>query len=171
MLQLLMLLLIIVGTYAGLTGLNAIMPQVHLSRSLRGRISLAVFFVFTGVSHFLMPEAFVQMLPPIVPLRFEIIYATGVVQILGAIGLFIPRLERLASIGLILFLAGVLPANIYSAINYVAFGSHEAGPIYLLARIPFQLFVIGWAYYFGLRILPDASTIDLAQTDVEPARS
>jgi len=169
MLQLLMLFLIIVGTYGGLALLNVAGPRLRLSRSLRGRISLAVFFVFTGLSHFFMPEAFVQMLPAIIPLRFEIIYATGLVQILGAIGLLIPRLERLATIGLVLFLIGVLPANIYSAFNYLEFGSHEAGPIYLLARIPFQFFVIGWAYYFGIKTLSHPKAMDLAPTGVEPA--
>ncbi|MDX1523749.1 MAG: DoxX family protein [Anaerolineae bacterium] len=166
MLQLLMLFFIIVGTYGGLTLLNVIRPRRHLSRSLRGRISLAVFFVFTGLSHFFMPEAFVQMLPATVPFRLEIIYATGLVQIVGAIGLLTPRLERLAAIGLILFLVGVLPANIYSAINYVEFGSHEAGPIYLLARIPFQLFLIGWASYFGLRTIARPKAMDLAPTEL-----
>jgi uncharacterized membrane protein len=171
MLQLLMLFLIVVGTYGGLTLLNVAVPGVHLSRSLRGRISLALFFVFTGISHFFMPEAFAEMLPPAVPLRIEIIYLTGLVQILGAIGVLIPRLERLASMGLILFLVSVLPANIYSAFNYVEFGSHEAGPIYLLARIPFQVFLIGWAYYFGLRTLPRSKAIHRAQIGIELARS
>jgi uncharacterized membrane protein len=85
--------------------------------------------------------------------------------------LLIPRLERLASMGLILFLVGVLPANIYSAFNYVEFGSHEAGPIYLLARVPFQVFLIGWAYYFGIRSLSHARAVDLAPAGVELARS
>lgn len=169
MLQLLMLFFIIVGTYSGLALLNVVAPRLRLSRSLRGRISLAIFFVFTGLSHFFMPEAFVQMLPATVPLRFEIIYATGLVQIVGVFGLLIPKLERLASIGLILFLVGVLPANIYSALNYVEFGSHEAGPIYLLARIPFQLFLMGWVYYFGLRTRPHSKARGLAPTGVEPA--
>jgi uncharacterized membrane protein len=151
MLQLLMLLLIIVGTYAGLTGLNQLIPRLNLSPSLRGRLGVAVFFIFTGLSHFAMPEEMAQMLPPSFPLRVEMIYVTGVLEILGAIGLLIPGLERLASVALILFLMGVLPANIYSALNYVEFGAHASGPLYLLARIPFQLFVMGWLYYFGLR--------------------
>lgn len=152
MLQLLMLLLIIVGTYAALTLLGAIVPSVHLSPSLRGRMSLAVFFVFTGASHFLMPQEMAQMLPASMPLRVEIIYLTGVLEVLGAIGLLVPGLERLASVALILFLIGVLPANVYAAINSVDFGAHALGAVYLLARVPFQLFVIGWAYYFGIKL-------------------
>jgi uncharacterized membrane protein len=157
MFQLLLLLLIVFGTYSVLTALHFVLPAYSLSRSLRGRLSLAALFIFTGVSHFAMPEDLAQLLPPSFPLRMELISVTGVLEILGAIGLLIPRLARLASIGLILFLLGVLPANIYAAFNYVAFGAHELGPIYLLARIPFQVFLMGWAYYFGIRTLPRAT--------------
>jgi uncharacterized membrane protein len=151
MAQLFMLFLIVIGTYSGLTLLNAVVPNVNLSRSLRGRISLAFLFVFTGVSHFLMPEEMAQMLPAFVPFRIEIIYLTGILEIAGAIGLLIPGLEKIASIALILFLLTVLPANVYAAVNYVEFGAHALGPIYLLARVPFQLFLIGWTYYFGIK--------------------
>jgi hypothetical protein len=43
-------------------------------------------------------------------------------------------------------LVGILPSNIYSAINHIEFGGHAAGPAYLLIRVPFQLFVIWWVY-------------------------
>ena len=151
MFQLFMLFLIVIGSYGLLTLLNRSVQTINLPRPLRGRISLAIFFVFTGVSHFLMPAEMMQMLPSFIPFRLEIIYLTGILEILGGIGLLIPGLERIASIALILFLLAVLPANIYAAVNYINFGAHALGPIYLLARIPFQLFVIGWAYYFGVK--------------------
>jgi uncharacterized membrane protein len=154
MLQLLMLLLILFSTYAALTLLQVVLPALSVSVSLRGRISLAALFVFTGISHFVMPEELAQLLPAFIPLRMELIAVTGVLEILGAIGLVIPPLTRLASIALILFLLGVLPANIYGAFSHVAFGAHELGPVYLLARIPFQIFLMWWAYYFGIRTLP-----------------
>ena len=56
-------------------------------------------------------------------------------------------LDRLLEgVCLILMMLAVLPANIYSAFNRVEFGGHEYGPIYLLVRVPFQLFVITWTY-------------------------
>jgi uncharacterized membrane protein len=152
MFQLLMLLVILGGTYGAVTLLPAMLPLQSLSRSLRGRISLAALFVFTGISHFVMPEEMAQLLPAWVPLRMELIAVTGVLEVLGAMGLLIPRLARLASIALILFLLGVLPANIYGAFNQVDFGAHALGPVYLLTRIPFQVFLMGWAYYFGISL-------------------
>lgn len=87
------------------------------------------------------------MLPPAIPNRFELIYLTGVLELMGALGVWIPGLMRLTGVCLILMLAGILPANIYSAINRVDFGGHSAGPAYLLIRVPFQLFVIWWTYF------------------------
>ena len=87
------------------------------------------------------------MLPPSVPYRIELIYVTGVLELLGAIGVWIPRLMKLTGVCLILMLIAVLPANIYSAFNHVAFGGHESGPIYLLVRVPFQLLAIAWTYF------------------------
>lgn len=158
MTNLLILSSIVVGVYGALTLLNAVVPSIHLSRALRGRISLSFMFVFTAVGHFLVPEEMAQMLPPFIPLRVEIIYLTGILEIAGAIGLLIPGLERLSSIGLILFLVGILPANIYSSLNSVAFGGSALGPAYLLIRVPFQLFLIGWAYYFGIKLPSEQQT-------------
>ena len=58
-----------------------------------------------------------------------------------------PGLTRLTGLCLILILIAILPANIYSAIQRVDFGGHGAGPLYLLVRVPFQLFVIWWTYF------------------------
>lgn len=87
------------------------------------------------------------MLPPSIPARTVLIYVTGVLELLGAIGIWVPSLMRLTGILLILMLIGVLPANIYSAFNQVKFGGHEAGPAYLLIRIPFQFLVIWWTWF------------------------
>jgi uncharacterized membrane protein len=87
------------------------------------------------------------MLPPFVPYRIEIIYLTGVMEILGAIGAWIAPLMTLTRFCLILMLIGFLPANIYSAMNHVDFGGHGEGPGYLLFRVPFQFFVVWWTYF------------------------
>jgi len=103
------------------------------------------------------------MLPPSVPYRVELIYLTGVLELLGAIGVWVHRLMRVTGLLLILLLIGLLPANVYSAFNRVDFGGHGAGPAYLLVRVPFQLFVIWWAYFstgqdwFRRRVKPDES--------------
>jgi len=86
------------------------------------------------------------MLPPWVSYRTEIIYATGILEFLGATGVWIPRLRKFTGWCLILMLLCLLPANIYSALRKIPFGGHEGGLAYLIFRIPVQLFLIWWIY-------------------------
>jgi len=69
----------------------------------------------------------------------------------AAAGLLVPHLCRLTGIYLIAFLILVLPANIYAAINRVEMGGHSMGPPYLFIRIPLQLILIIWTYWFAVR--------------------
>ena len=144
---LLVLLLLLVGPYLLLTLAGRWSSKFQIAPSKRARVGLSLFFLFTGLGHFIRTQEMAAMLPLSVPYRIELVYLTGIFELLGAVGVWIPRLTRLTGILLILMLIGVLPANIYSAIHRVDFGGHEAGPVYLLARIPFQLFVIWWTYF------------------------
>lgn len=144
---LLFLLLLLVAPYLLLTLAGRLSHRFRLAPAARARVGLSLFFIFTALGHFISTEGMARMLPPSVPYRIEIIYITGVLELLGAIGIWIPRLRRLTGLLLIVMLLGLLPANIYSAINRVHFGGHAAGPVYLLARIPFQLFVMWWTYF------------------------
>ncbi len=155
--QLFFLLVLLVGPYVVLTLAGALAPRFRLPAPTRARVGLTLFFLFTSLGHFVKNVEMSSMLPPSVPHRPEIIYVTGVLEALGAIGVWIPSLKRLAGISLIVMLIGILPANIYSALQHVEFGGHGAGPIYLLVRIPFQILVIVWTYvateqrWFGRR--------------------
>ena len=144
---LLILLLLLVGPYLILTLAGNLVPALRISRVNRAKVGLSLFFIFTTIGHFIRSEEMATMLPPTVPYRVELIYLTGIFELLGAIGVWIPRLTRLTGLLLIIMLIGILPANIYSAIERVDFGGHQAGPLYLLVRLPFQLFVIWWTYF------------------------
>lgn len=144
--QLLFLLLLLLIPYFAISFLGRWFPRLKMRPALRARVGLSMFFAFTGIGHFIVTEQMAAMLPPSVPYRVELIYLTGLFELLGAIAIWIPSLTRITGLCLILMLLMVLPANIYSAVNRVDFGGHAAGPVYLLIRIPFQLFVIWWTY-------------------------
>jgi uncharacterized membrane protein len=78
-------------------------------------------------------------------------YATGVFELLAAVAILITPLSRDVGLAICAFLLLILPSNIYAAFQRVDFGGHAAGPMYLLVRIPLQLFLIGWVYWFALR--------------------
>lgn len=144
---LLVLLLLLIGPYLITTLMGRWVTGFKISSAKRARLGLSIFFIFTSIGHFIRTEGMAAMLPSSVPYRIELIYISGVLELLGAIGVWIPRLMRLTGFLLILMLIGLLPANVYAAINRVDFGGHSAGPAYLLVRIPFQLFAIWWTYF------------------------
>jgi uncharacterized membrane protein len=129
-----------------------VLALIKVEKGLRGRISLSVLLIFTGTAHFYKTQGMAMMLPDYLSYKSEIIYMTGVLELLGAIGILVPRLRRLAGICLILMLVGFLPANVYAAYKHVDFGGHAYGPKYLLFRIPLQLFFIWWTYRYAIKI-------------------
>ena len=120
--------------------------QRQLNYRLCGRIALAAMFLFAGVSHFVFDDGMVKMLPEFTPLRYLIIYLTGLIEIAFAFGFLRSQYSRLTGILAIAFLFCVFPANIYAAINSVEFGGNVNGVKYLLFRVPLQLFLIGWIW-------------------------
>jgi uncharacterized membrane protein len=145
--QLLFLFLLLITPYLILTLAGRWTTSLEIAPARRARVGLTLFFAFTAIGHFIRTEEMAAMIPSSIPYRVELIYITGALELLGAVGVWIPGLVRLTGICLILMLLCLLPANIYAAINRVDFGGHGAGPIYLLGRVPFQLFVICWTYF------------------------
>ncbi|HLA12050.1 MAG TPA: DoxX family protein [Pyrinomonadaceae bacterium] len=142
--QLIFLLLLLVVPYLLLTFLG---QGLDLSKEARARVGLTMFLLFTGLGHFLRTEEMTAMVPPTIPSPREVIYITGVLEILAALGVWIPALMKVTGMCLIAFLIAILPANIYAAFNYLDFGGHGSGPAYLIVRVPFQLLVMWWVYF------------------------
>lgn len=132
--------------------INRFFLKSRLSISFIGRISIAVMLVFTGIAHFIKTDQMVEMMPEIVPFKLEIVYISGILEILASIGLITNKFGRLTSIMLILFFLAILPANIVGSMKAVELGGMKNGVNYLFFRIPLQLLFIGWVYYFGVRI-------------------
>jgi uncharacterized membrane protein len=128
----------------------ALMPA-QVAEPARARIGILFVFVFTSIGHFVKTEAMSRMLPPWIPMRVPLIYVTGVFELLAGIAVLIPGYSRPAGILLCLFLVAILPSNVYAALHRVDFGGHKMGPKYLWVRIPLQLFLIGWVYWFTIR--------------------
>ena len=104
---LLFLLLLLLVPYLVLTAVGRWSPRFKIASSKRARVGLSLFFMVTAIAHFISTEAMATMLPASIPYRIELIYLTGVFELLGAIGVWIPRLQRLTGLLLILMLIGV----------------------------------------------------------------
>lgn len=116
-----------------------------------GAVGLAIAYGFFAVGHFAMTDGMIDMLPAFVPFRRELIWATGVWEIVIAVGLLLPASRRWAGAASIVTLVVFFPANVYAAVNGVGLGGHQWGPEYLWVRGPLQLLLIGWSYYFAVR--------------------
>ena len=105
------------------------------------RIGLAVMFLFTAGSHFSsLKYDLAAMIPPPLTGALWMIYVTGVLEGLGAVGLLVPRLRRAAAWGLLALLVALFPANVYAALTGVTLGGAAATPLWI--RAPLQVF---WA--------------------------
>ncbi len=121
---------------------------------LSGKIALDVMLIFTAIGHFILTKGMTMMLPDFVPFRTELIYLTGILEIAAAVGIFFPSLRWITGCCLILFFILILPSNIYAAwkgIDYQTGNLGGNGLSYLWFRIPFQVLLIAWTYFFVVR--------------------
>ncbi len=117
-------------------------------------ISLCVLiFGAAGIGHFVNPAPFVLIVPPFLPAPEVLVAVSGVFELLGAIGLLIPRFRKAAGWGLLALLVAVYPANIYMLVNEVYLPDMPQEKWMLWARMPVQL-VFAAAVAFGAGIWP-----------------
>lgn len=114
------------------------------------RAGLAALFLFTGVAHFgPVGRVMQRMVPAWAGDPAFVVAITGVFEILGAIGLLLPRTRRAAAVALILFLVAVFPANVKAAMEGLVLGGSPATPI--APRAAMQLLLIGLVGWSGIR--------------------
>ena len=112
------------------------------------RVLLALLVIAAGTLHWLTPRPFVQMMPAFLPYPLELVYISGIFEILGGVGLLIPPVSRAAAWGLILLFIAVFPANINMAVNDIVIDGlpHNLAAYWL--RLPLQGVLIAWAWWF-----------------------
>ncbi len=109
------------------------------------RIALGVTFVAAGTLHFLRPRMYMAIMPPYVPAHREMVYASGVAEILGGAGALVPRsdVQQLAGWWLAATMVAVFPANLHMALNPGDY--KKIHPAALWGRLPVQGAIIAWA--------------------------
>lgn len=118
-----------------------------------GVLALSVMLLFTSVAHFIFVKGMAMMLPPLVPFKHAVVYFTGVLEIGFAIAFIFTKYRVYTAWLLIVFLILVLPANIYASLKQVNYnnGTYTGnGLSYLWFRIPMQLLLIWWTWFFGI---------------------
>jgi len=105
-----------------------------------GLAIIFLWFIIGGIFHFLKTEFFVLIVPPYIPYPNMAVYISGAFELLGAIGILMPRIRPYAGLGLILLTLAVTPANVYMWKNPSLFPSIP--PYLLSSRLVLQVLLI-----------------------------
>lgn len=80
-------------------------------------VGLAAMFVLTGIAHFAPPlrADLVTIVPPRLPAPGLLVSLTGVLELLGALGLLLPATRAAAAGCLLVLMLAMFPANIHAS--------------------------------------------------------
>ncbi len=91
-----------------------VMPAAPLTAKIVG---LATVFLTSGVVHLVRPQVFEPIVPRSLPARREIVYASGIAELVCATGLLVPATRSASGWGSAALLVGVLPANVQMSVT------------------------------------------------------
>ncbi|ETN96948.1 membrane protein [Zhouia amylolytica AD3] len=126
----------------------------QIDYQLAARIAMSCMLIFTAIGHFMFTKGMTAIIPDPIPFKSQMVIATGILEIVLAITLLLPKFQQLTAWILIVFFILIVPANIKAAIqqiNYQTGTLNGPGPTYLWFRIPLQLLFILWIYLSAIR--------------------
>lgn len=125
---------------------------------------MAAFYILAGAYHFINPHFYMAIMPRYLPYHLELVYLSGLFEILFGLMFFSPRTQVLAAWLTIALLIAVCkffravdsfvlahfivsdPANIQMAQDF--WSQNHPQKYFALGRLPFQFLFIWWAYQY-----------------------
>lgn len=114
-----------------------------------------LWFFIGGIGHFVFTEAEMRIVPPYIPWPRGAVLASGVAELLGAVGLLWQPTRRLAAWGLFALTLAVTPAHVYMLQQPALFPSVPYWALVL--RLPLQAALLALIAWIGSRPVPPAS--------------
>lgn len=109
-------------------------------------------YIVAGLLHFVVPELYVQVVPPIFPAALALVYLSGLTEVAVGIGVLLRQTRQYAAWATIALLVAIFPANVYMAISGVVIegmpGGGDPSAFIRWARLPLQGVLILWAYWY-----------------------
>ncbi|MGY2875410.1 putative membrane protein [Marmoricola sp. URHA0025 HA25] len=105
-------------------------------------------FLVSGTVHLVKPEVYEPLMPARVPAHREVILASGVAELLCAVGMLLPPTRRLAGLAGAALLVGVFPGNVKMALDAQR-GRNVPFKAAAWARLPLQLPLVRGAWRAG----------------------
>jgi len=78
---------------------------------LAGNIVMCIMLCFTSIGHFAFTKGMQMMMPQFIPFKKELVYITGVVEVIAGLSLIFLQLRYAASIFLVIFFILLLPGK------------------------------------------------------------
>ncbi|HEV7858249.1 MAG TPA: DoxX family membrane protein [Pyrinomonadaceae bacterium] len=107
---------------------------------------LGVFFALAGLNHFINPVFYLKIMPPYLPWHAFLVYLSGFFEVVFGILVLLPEYTRIGAWGIIAVLIAVTPANLHMAQHPQFYA--DIPPWALWLRLPLQLVLIAWAYWY-----------------------
>jgi uncharacterized membrane protein len=111
-----------------------------------GLVTQSFFYILAGINHFAHQRFYVDIMPHHYAHPEALVQLSGIAEILGGLGLFVPFTRRGASVGIALMLIAFFDVHIDMLRHAERFPQL---PLWTLwARIPLQFALIAWALYY-----------------------
>jgi len=107
---------------------------------------MACLYIAAGVYHFIKPRMYMRIMPPWLPWHLQLVWISGVCEIVLGILLFWPATRSFAAWGIIVLLIAVFPANVEMMKQYRQ--RHHRLYWVTLVRLPLQIALIAWAWLY-----------------------
>lgn len=107
---------------------------------------MSFLYILAGLNHFRSPGTYMRIMPRYLPWHLQLVYLSGVLEIIFGLMLLFPVSRVAGAWCIILLLIAVFPANIQMAADFY----HKKNPYLWIAllRLPLQLVLIWWAWLY-----------------------
>ncbi|MEX2016198.1 MAG: MauE/DoxX family redox-associated membrane protein [Candidatus Hydrogenedentales bacterium] len=110
------------------------------------RYLLAVFFIGSGINHFMRPEFYVSIMPDYLPLHRELVLLSGVTEIIAGILVAIPATARWGAWLIMAHLVVFMTVHIHMIVHADRYPEAPLAALYV--RIVMQFVLIAWAWWY-----------------------
>ena len=111
------------------------------------RWTMAALYVAAGIGHLVVPDKLLAITPSWVPFAPQVIFATGLCELAGAVALVTKPLRRWAGFALAAYAICVWPANFKHAIEGIELPYISNSWLYHGPRLAFQPVLVWWALF------------------------
>lgn len=101
-----------------------------------------VVFIVLGALHFVRPGFYVPIMPPYFAVPLFWVLLSGVLEILGGVGLLLEVWRRRAAYALALLMVAFFPVHVHMLVDPASVGVAEVAPVLLFWRLALQFVLI-----------------------------